>query len=75
MPGGRGSSNKSMTTKSETPTPRSTAQASRVESQVPEAILGPIVNEAAKLANVPPQQLVIRAEALAVVPTIFSHRS
>lgn len=38
---------------------------SRVESQVPEAILGPILNEAAKLANVPPQQLVIvRAEAV-----------
>jgi hypothetical protein len=52
-----------MTTPSETP--RESAQASRVESQVPEAILGPILNEAAKLANVPPQQLVIvRAEAV-----------
>ena len=57
------SPNKSMTTPSETP--RESAQASRVESQVPEAILGPILNEAAKLANVPPQQLVIvRAEAV-----------
>jgi hypothetical protein len=54
-----------MTKPSETPAPTSTPQMSRVESQVPEAILGPILNEAAKLANVPPQQLVIvRAEAV-----------
>jgi hypothetical protein len=38
---------------------------SRVESQMPEAILGPILKEAAKLANIPPQELVIvRAEAV-----------
>jgi hypothetical protein len=65
MPSGLGTPNKSMTTPSETPAPTSTPQKSRVESQVPEAILGPILNEAAKLANVPPQQLVIvRAEAV-----------
>jgi hypothetical protein len=65
MPSGLGTPNKSMTTPSETPAPTSTPQMSRVESQVPEAILGPILNEAAKLANVPPQQLVIvRAEAV-----------
>jgi hypothetical protein len=64
-PSGLGAPNKSMTTPSETPAPTSTPQMSRVESQVPEAILGPILNEAAKLANVPPQQLVIvRAEAV-----------
>ena len=60
-----GSPNESMTTPSETPTPTSTPQTSRAESQVPEAILGPILKEAAKLANVPPQELVIvRAEAV-----------
>jgi hypothetical protein len=60
-----GSPNKSMTTPSETPAPTSTPQTSRAESQVPEAILGPILNEAAKLAGVPVQQLVIvRAEAV-----------
>ena len=65
MPSGLGTPNKSMTTPSETPAPTSTPQMSRVESQVPEAILGPILNEAAKLANVPPRQLVIvRAEAV-----------
>ena len=65
MPSGLGTPNKSMTTPSETPAPTSTPQMSRVESQLPEAILGPILNEAAKLANVPPQQLVIvRAEAV-----------
>ena len=60
-----GSPNKSMTTPSETPAPTSTPHMSQVAPQVPEAILGPILNEAAKLANVPPQQLVIvRAEAV-----------
>ena len=62
---GPGSPNKSMTTPSEIPAPTPTPQMSRVESQVPKAILRPILNEAAKLANVPPQQLVIvRAEAV-----------
>jgi hypothetical protein len=62
---GLASPNGSMTTPSETPVPTSTPQMSRVESQMPEAILGPILDEAAKLANVPPQQLVIvRAEAV-----------
>jgi hypothetical protein len=62
---GLGSPNESMTTPSETPAPTSTPQRSPVESQVPEAILRPILNEAAKLANVPTQQLVIvRAEAV-----------
>jgi hypothetical protein len=38
---------------------------SHVESEVPEAILGPILKEAAKLANVTPEQLVIlRAEVV-----------
>jgi hypothetical protein len=65
MPSGLGTPNKSMTTQSGTPVPTSTPQMSRVESQVPEAILDPILNEAAKLANVPPQQLVIvRAESV-----------
>jgi len=64
-PSGLASPNESMTTPSETPVPTSTPQMSRVESQMPEAILGPILDEAAKLANVPPQQLVIvRAEAV-----------
>jgi hypothetical protein len=36
-----------------------------VTAQVPEAILRPILNEAAKLADIPSQQLVIaRAEAV-----------
>ena len=60
-----GSPNESMTTPSETPAPTSTPQTSRAESQVPEAILGPILNEAAKLAGVATHQLVIvRAEAV-----------
>ena len=64
-PSGLASPNESMTTPSETPVPTSTPQMSRVESQMPEAILGPILDEAAKLANVPRQQLVIvRAEAV-----------
>ena len=64
-PCGLASPHESMTTPSETPVPTSTPQMSRVESQMPEAILGPILDEAAKLANVPPQQLVIvRAEAV-----------
>jgi hypothetical protein len=64
-PSGLASPNESMTTPSETPVPKSTPQMSRVESQMPEAILGPILDEAAKLANVPRQQLVIvRAEAV-----------
>ena len=65
MPSGLGSPNKSMTTPSETPAPTSTPQQSRVESQLPEAILGPILKDAAKLANVPREQLVIvRAESV-----------
>lgn len=37
----------------------------RVAPQIPEAILNPILNEAAKLANVSPQELVIvRADAV-----------
>jgi hypothetical protein len=64
-PSAPGSPNKSMTTPSETPAPTSTPQTSRAKSQVPEAILSPILNEAAKLANVSPQELVIvRAEAV-----------
>jgi hypothetical protein len=60
-----GSPNKSMTTPSETPAPTSTPQISRVDPQVPEAILNSILKEAAKLANVSPQELVIvRAEAV-----------
>jgi hypothetical protein len=54
-----------MTTPSETPGSTSTPESSRLESQVPEAILSPILNEAAKLANVPREQLVIvRAQAV-----------
>jgi hypothetical protein len=60
-----GSPNESMTTPSKTPAPTSTPQTSRIESQVPKGILDPILKEAAKLANVPLQQLVIvRAEAV-----------
>ena len=60
-----GSPNKFMTPRSDTPAPTSTPQTSRIESQVPKGILDPILKEAAKLANVPPQQLVIvRAEAV-----------
>jgi hypothetical protein len=65
VPNELGSPNKSMTTPSETPAPTSTPQKSRVDPQVPEAILGPILKEAAKLANVQSQELVIvRAEAV-----------
>ena len=65
MRSGLGSPNQSMTTPSETPAPTSTPHMSRVAPQVPEAILNSILKEAAKLANVPPQELVIvRAEAV-----------
>ena len=64
-PSGLGSPNKSMTTPSETPAPTSTPQISGAESQVPEAILSPILKEAAKLANVARERLVIvRAESV-----------
>jgi hypothetical protein len=64
-PSGLASPNESMTTPSETPVPTSTPQMSRAKPQMPEAILRPILDEAAKLANVPRQQLVIvRAEAV-----------
>jgi len=54
-----------MTTPSETPAPTSTPQISGAESQVPEAILSPILKEAAKLANVARERLVIvRAESV-----------
>ena len=60
-----GSPNKSMTTPSETPAPTSTPHMSGAAPQVPEAILNSILKEAAKLANVPTQELVIvRAEAV-----------
>ena len=59
------SPNKSVSTQSETPAPTPTPHMSRVEPKVPEAILDPILKEAAKLANVSPQQLVIvRADAV-----------
>src|SRR5262245_34517826 len=62
MPRGLGSPNKSMTTPNESPA-AARPPTSPAESQVPEAILRPILNEAAKVANVSPQQLVIvRAE-------------
>ena len=65
MPSGTASPNESMTISSETPTPTSTPHMSPVAPQVPEAILNSILKEAAKLANVPPQELVIvRAEAV-----------
>src|SRR5215472_12384551 len=65
MRSGLGSPNQSMTTPFETPAPTSTPRMSRVAPQVPEAILNSILKEAAKLANVPPQELVIvRAEAV-----------
>jgi hypothetical protein len=52
-------------TPSETPVPTSTPKSSRAQPQVPQAILGPILNEAAKLANVPREQLtIVRAEAV-----------
>ena len=60
-----GSPNKFMTPRSDTPAQTSTPQTSRIESQVPKGILDPILKEAAKRANVPPQELVIvRAEAV-----------
>ena len=62
---GLGSPNQSMTTPSETPAPTSTPQSVRADSQVPEGILAPILKEAARVANVPPQQLtIVRAEAV-----------
>ena len=64
-PSALGTPDKSMTTPSATPAPTSTPRMSHVESEVPEAILGPILKEAAKLANVTPEQLVIlRAEVV-----------
>jgi hypothetical protein len=64
MTNGLGSPNKSMTTPSETPAPTSTPQMSGVELQVPQGILGPIISEAAKLAKVSAEQVVIvRAES------------
>ena len=60
-----GSPNKSMTTPSETPAPTSPPHMLQVAPQVPEAILAPILKEAARVANVPPQQLmIVRAEAV-----------
>ena len=60
-----GSPNESMTTPSETAAPTPTPQTSQIESQVPKGILDPILKEAAKLANVPPQELaIVRAEAV-----------
>ena len=65
MRSGLGSPNQSMTTPSETPAPKSTPHMSRVAPQVPEGILAPILKEAARVANVPPQQLmIVRAEAV-----------
>jgi len=65
MRSGLGSPNQSMTTPSETPAPTSTPKSARADSQVPEGILAPILKEAAKVANVPPQQLmIVRAEAV-----------
>ena len=65
MRSGFGSPNESMTTPSETPARTSTPPSARPESQVPRAILVPILNQAAKLANVPVQQLgIVRAEAV-----------
>ena len=65
IPCGFGSPNKSMGTPSETPGSAPTPGSSRAKSQVPETILSRIINEAAKLADVPPQQLMLeRAEAV-----------
>ena len=59
------SPNESMTPPLETPPPTSTPEKSRFESQVPKAILDRIVDEAAKLANVPRERLlIVRAEAV-----------
>jgi hypothetical protein len=52
-------------TPSGTPAPKSTPKSARPQTQVPQAILGSILNEAAKLANVPREQLaIVRAEAV-----------
>jgi hypothetical protein len=52
-------------TPSETPAPTSTPKSSRDQTQVPQAILGSILNEASKLANVPREQLaIVRAESV-----------
>src|SRR5215469_44304 len=65
MRSGLGSPNQARTTPSETPAPKSTPHMSRVAPQVPEGILAPILKEAARVANVPPQQLmIVRAEAV-----------
>ena len=65
MPSGSASPNESMTPPVETPAPTSTPEKSRFESQVPKAILDRIVDEAAKLANVPRERLlIVRAEAV-----------
>src|SRR5262245_59674573 len=65
MRSGLGSPNESMTTPSGTPVSTSTPRPSGAESQIPEAILGPILKEAAKLADVSRQQLqIVRAEAV-----------
>src|SRR5262245_3541915 len=71
MQNGIGSPNESVTTPSETRAPKSTPDRMHSGSQVPDAILSPIMNEAAKLANVPPQQLIfVRAE-----PVVWSDGS
>ena len=65
MPSGNASPNESMTPRVETPAPTSIPEKSRFESQVPKAILDRIVDEAAKLANVPRERLlIVRAEAV-----------
>ena len=62
---GFGSPNPSMTTPPETPGPTSTPNISRAQNELPEAILRPILNEAAKLAKVPSEKLmIVRAEAV-----------
>jgi hypothetical protein len=64
-PSGLASPNHSVMTPSGTPAPRSTPKSSQPQTQVPQAILGSILNEASKLANVPREHLVIvRAEAV-----------
>jgi hypothetical protein len=65
MPSGSASPNESMTPPVETPAPTSTPEKLRFESPVPKAILDRIVDEAAKLANVPRGRLlIVRAEAV-----------
>jgi hypothetical protein len=50
---------------SKTPTLTPTAETSPAPADVPQAILGPILNEASTLARVPPEQLaIIRAQAV-----------